>query len=120
VSFAHSSEHQQVVKTKHQDHSIKNAKEEIFIQGVVDEIISGSQHEQDIGLLLRFYSEVIGNRTVIMLRECNEEVFMMQSPVDKRKTITKGRMGISAFGFGNVKIYFVNRLIKKFYLPFLQ
>src|SRR5687768_10305453 len=45
---------------------------------------------------------------------------MTQRPVGKWETVSERRAYESAIRLRDIKIYFIDRLIKKFYLPFLR
>ena len=90
MSLPYGGKHQQIIKTKHQYHPIEYSKEEIFIEGIVCEVIHGAQYEKNIRLLSGLYFEVVRLYTNRFVGQLDKEVFMPQWPVVKSIIITQG------------------------------
>ena len=87
LALAYSKEHEQVVDRHDYDHPVEETEQQIFIERVVNEMINGSQHNDNVEMIGRFHLEIIIMHRVRVVLQKDLKVLMLEGSVVKIKLI---------------------------------
>ena len=93
MALPHGDEHDQVVKTENEDHTVKEAESEVFGEGIAYEAVNGTEYDDDIGRLAGLDPEIIDRAVISEIIEGDFKVLMAEPPLGK------GVFGPELFGF---------------------
>lgn len=117
MEFADRQVHQQVVEAEDENHTVEDAEEEVFVEGIVEEPVNRAEDDDDVGALAGFYAEVEGTDTLRVVVETDDEVFMPEGAFAEYVAITEGSVSVVAAAVGGEEFDGVDGLVEEFEYP---